>query len=963
MVHKVGWLDTKANTSVKNTDANDATSAPLIPRAVVRAQAKNIDLLTGVICGSNASLFLQHDDEEKESADLKFGPLAAGMLHATCVWPLQTPVYAALSLGLEERCPENDRGFFNRIMEYSVLRFARDIDDLLLLRDDTQPQSFDQPLTIIRCRLLLRWYCQLAKIGAVAANATDEGSICGLLETIVQAIVACNNSTSSVILASLVLSVLPYVTFVSADWIQSHILDPLESVMTTYLSDYAPGIGKKAILLQGEQLEDIDVDQEEEDDEEDDEEAAGQQVCDTLQDLWRTCKQMIRERDEQKDYRFALFTDAPWELLTVNNNQEQDIDGEQPAVIWKYKGEPHQLGITAACASLSFLVGGQTDHPKLSKNNDLVGVLFGRLPIFGAPPDLQQEDDDGDEEGMDEEGEAQPSNDRIEAYQKNFGLTDRFFLGEAIRDLLLCHESSVSMTGVERGSIKNAAEQVWSITQMVKPFSNVNGDERSSSKGIEYLVLETILSLIAQCSGTSVFDHMYLSRVILELTRMEPTIMSPAIAVAVSNLFQDYVPALTPAARYNLSRWLAFHLINTDYQWPASFWKHWEPFVLHGWSNSRGAFVKHVLEIMVENLSNPELLVSLCLPKESILIDYLLAERPEMRNSEPFESLQADITKRMKIQEDPSTLLSYLVGDELSESMISMIGDTEISEDKIWWRTGAVLRAILSCAPEEYERYKNDIQNARVVNDSTDMNENNVGHKEDTLSSILTLLDQYKTTIIGVKEKDAEGIVDGVDLSSGDVFILEQLNLMAFYSRTIMAACVQAFLQHRLVNIEGLLKWLLGDFGVGESNPEVILRWWEISSYAIQQEMTRVVSLISSTDTTKDGQGSGRTKAVLEFLDPLLSYIVGRVGSILSTNFRAKKGNRLTPLHVDLVEGFKYIVVDAQGRYFSLLQDYSIAQIHDAWAESAVAGSKLASLLDIGGNPATDLLRRSLEHL
>jgi hypothetical protein len=952
------------NATLQSTDtAKDATLAPLVPRAVVRAQAKNIDLLTGVICGSNAALFLQHDDEAKESAEQKFGPLAVGILHAICVWPLQTPVYAALSLGLEERCPENDRGVFNRIMEYSGLRFGRDIDDLLLLRDDNHQQKLDQPRTIVRCRLLLRWYCLLARIGAVAANPTDEGSICGLVETIVQAIVAANNATSSLLLASLVLSVLPYMTFVSAEWIQSHLLDPLEPVMTGYFSEYAPGIGRKAILLQGEQLEDIDVDQEEEEDDEDDEEAAGQQVCDTLQDLWRTCKQLIRERDEQKDYRFALFTDAPWEQLSVNNNSEQGIDGEQNVVIWKYTGGPHKLGVTSACASLSYLVGGQVDHPKLSKNIDLTGALYGRLPIFGAPPDLEQDNDEGDEEGMDEEGESQPSNDRLDAYQKHFGLTDRFFLGEAIRDLLICHESSVSMTGVERGNIKNSAEQVWSIAHMVKTPSSLNGDESSSSKGIEYLVLETILSLIAQCSSTSVYDHIYLSRVILELTRMEPTIMSPAIAVAVSNLFQDYLPALTPVARYNLSRWLAFHLINTDYQWPASFWKHWEPFVLHGWSNSRGAFVKNVLEIMVENLSNPELIVSQCLPEQSILSDYLLAEPPVMRNTALFDSLQADVTKRMKIKEDPSTLLSYLIGDELSESMNSLHGDIEVSEDKIWWRTGVILRAIFSCAQEEYERYKSDIESARAVKDSTDMNENNAGFKEDTLSSILTLIDQYKTTISGVKDKDADGLVDGVDLSSGDTYMLEQLNLMAFYSRTMMAACVQAFLQHKLVSVEGLLKWLLGDFGAGDATPKVILRWWEISSNAIQQEMTRIVSLVSSTDTIENGQSSERTKAVLEFLDPLLSYIVGRVGSILSTNFRASKGNRLTPLHVDLVEGFKYIVVEAQGQYISLLRDDSSSKIHDLWAESAVAGSKLASLLDIGGNPAADLLRRSLEHM
>ena len=34
------------------------------------------------------------------------------------------------------------------------------------------------------------------------------------------------------------------------------------------------------------------------------------------------------------------------------------------------------------------------------------------------------------------------------------------------------------------------------------------------------------------------------------------------------------LPTFIPSIRYSFSEWFAFHLTNTDYQWP--YWQHWD---------------------------------------------------------------------------------------------------------------------------------------------------------------------------------------------------------------------------------------------------------------------------------------------------------------------------------------------------------------------------------------------------
>jgi hypothetical protein len=58
-----------------------------------------------------------------------------------------------------------------------------------------------------------------------------------------------------------------------------------------------------------------------------------------------------------------------------------------------------------------------------------------------------------------------------------------------------------------------------------------------NANGIGFSILEAFLSPIIETLSVSSFHFIYLSRVLLELVRLDPATLAPAVAVAVSNLF------------------------------------------------------------------------------------------------------------------------------------------------------------------------------------------------------------------------------------------------------------------------------------------------------------------------------------------------------------------------------------------------------------------------------------------
>merc|ERR1712151_338012 len=94
------------------------------------------------------------------------------------------------------------------------------------------------------------------------------------------------------------------------------------------------------------------------------------------------------------------------------------------------------------------------------------------------------------------------NNQQLNIYVKSFNLVDRFFLSECIRDCLICHRYCISDTGVEKGTIRDISEQIWSISKLfllsVAERNNENDISEENSWGFEYGVTETLLSLIIQ---------------------------------------------------------------------------------------------------------------------------------------------------------------------------------------------------------------------------------------------------------------------------------------------------------------------------------------------------------------------------------------------------------------------------------------------------------------------------------
>lgn len=974
MVHAVGAVPGSANTTTR-----------------VQQQAENTQSLTSVLVGSNASMFFENDASATQLQQV-VGPLASSLVHAASLWPVQGPCYAALTLCISEHANQIDsmqqqQNFASRVVQYAVPYLARDLDSLLLVSSSSSSSSeADLPRTMVRVRLTLQYLMHLAQVNilqttttndnndeepvVVAANNSNPVSLAGLLQALVQAALqACDryqNVSVASVLIMMVFNAVPFLvanhTF-SVEWIQENLMEPLERIVQqVYQSDFQPGLGRTAILMKGEQMEDVLPNQgeeqdDEEDDDDDDDDQASSPVCDSLQDLLRSVQHLLQQGDDASaKNRFTVFSDAPWSHLQAPAAATSEATSAATATAdpLVFTQEPAKISIFPHCKSLTMLLGGDAPtDTELAKIN-LDGLVFGRLPIFGPPPDVNQDDDDDD---MDD---SSPSNERLDAYKKEFGLVDRYFLAQAVRDVVLIHESFITDAGVEQGSAKAVAELVWSLS------SALSGD--NDAKGIEYSILETLLSLVVQASPVSPFRLLYLCRIILEVTRLAPAVVSPAIALAVGNLFQDYMPALVPSARYSLSQWFAFHLINTDYQWPAAYWKHWEPFVMFGWRNSRGAFVKGALAIMAENLGNPELLITDCLPKDSALVDHILASRdPEDPDTHLLESLVNDIKTRIwENSEDPGLLLSYLSSDEVAESAAATLGDG--SRVRASLRTHILSQAALAPADVEYNFIQRSIEIAKTGNNNDAMEEDVL---DDSLAKVLDTLRQYKEAFVGALGKDA--IDRENDVESEVLYLLEKFGSATSYSRALQEGCVRGLLQEEIVRPLSVLRWCLGE--ATQKTPDTaIVRWWEIVTMTFQFVFAKLnagsdESMAMAQEGDDEPAHVKQCKELLKEIEPLLSYTVSRVCTLIPR--KDNGSSKLSPEQVDLVEGLKFLVLRIKVDCFAAIKGIGHGnskkrrEVETVFSESITVKKAMASLGIDSGNATAGLLHcwRILENM
>jgi hypothetical protein len=326
---------------------------------------------------------------------------------------------------------------------------------------------------------------------------------------------------------------------------------------------------------------------------------------------------------------------------------------------------------------------------------------------------------------------------------------------------------------------------------------------------------------------------------------------------------------------------------------------------------------------------------------------------------EALQSLELDVRSRIwNMNEDEGTLLEYLIGDEISETVAGAIGGPTVeipNHLKVWWRTLILVRALLAPARKEHDRLLESIEKERVRSDDEMDQGDDIDYtkQDDVLTLLKDNLGRYKSVIIGVVAKDLTGIEDSSEsLSFADILILQQIESSTVYSRSILEACIQTLVTHKIVRIDNILKWLLCDC-MNDGQSTVVLRWWELASLSIQFGMHEIITSVSSdgstdmiVDDTQDenlSENMKKVKRVLDFLDPLLLYTFRRVCTLLNTYTSAVdtgKRNKLTSGQVDLIEGYKYLLCGIHSGFVSTLHDSTTSRtdLKRALASSSISG-------------------------
>jgi len=595
-----------------------------------------------------------------------------------------------------------------------------------------------------------------------------------------------------------------------------------------------------------------------------------------------------------------------------------------------------------------------------------------------------------------------------------------------VRDVLTCHRPMVSDAGAERNTAKEVAEQVWAISHLFRPPSDVAivaetvGDDAEgstippndnklelASKGIEYGIIETLLSLIVQCTPTGcsmpssspINQHLYLSRVLLELTKLKPSLMPQAIVLATSDMFQDFLPSLTPSARDNLGKWLAFHLANTEYQWPKAYWDHWTPYAATAVGrNSRGEFIRVALHSMAASSSEGAVtVVEECLPPGSMLVPAVFLNHQEGATvaEEETTNMEKDMINRLwSTSEDPDTIRQYIISDELSESH----GDSGIMENvdnsmfhpSVWWRARLATRALFYPVKRESLRMARvtekawkarsnspadggDGDNEGAVTDGS-MDDSEVDETEDLFADVSDAISRFKPVLLAALARDADAydsiasgkIDDDQLLLAGEVAILRETgNILPNWDLVTRGALVECLMKNKIVSPMSVVRWALAENG-DDSAAKIQAHWWKYASLAFLHALRQACSSFEASKTDLGG-GIGmiiddsqnadedpaetavlRLDEALKSTVPILRYVTERVCQILAASSSEKK----IPLEgADVVEGMKRLLRAILFHFYSIILGGTIggsvltaSNIQKGFASMDADGEKLAAL-------------------
>ncbi|KAL7539454.1 hypothetical protein ACHAXR_009300, partial [Thalassiosira sp. AJA248-18] len=703
--------------------------------------------------------------------------------------------------------------------------------------------------------------------------------------------------------------------------------------------------------------------------------------ADTLQDLLRTVRKLIVTSHDNNGSnpssvtRFALLDDAPWSTLTTDGGGMDIAEGgsNTEKIPMTYDGEPLSLDLVGGdeqrCKSIPYLMSIENnyDNGVEIRCRSLDGIIYGRLAIFDAPPNPDDSDDDDDEE------EAKETNPNLDSYIKTYSLTDRYLLSDAVRDVLTCHRPMVSDAGAERNTAKEVAEQIWAVSHLFQPPTAsltdgganepvTNNTSEAASKGVEYGIIETLLSLIVQCtppgsntpSSSPLNSHLYLSRVVLELTKLKPSLIPQAIVLAISAMFHDFLPSLTPTARSNLGMWLAFHLVNTEYQWPKAYWDHWSPYAgAAGGATSRGEFIKVALWNMAAMSSEGAVaVVKDCLPMGSSLVQSVFLKHNNQGGEEEVSSTERDLINRLwNTSEDPDNIRTFIISDELSESYSAATNvennvDKSMFHESVWWRARLATRALfhpikreglrMARITEKAWKERSADANGDGNNEDGMMDDEEVDESEDLFADMSDAISRFKPVVLAALARDADAydsiasgqVDDDALLLAGEVSILKEVGtIIPTWDLTTSTALMECLMKDKIVSSMAVAKWALAEYNDDSAGGTMMIHthWWKFVSLAVRASVREAVSRLEGTTDLGGGIGmivdnDGQTdedpmeKAALRLDEalkatvPILKYVTERACQVLASTVSTSSDKKIPLVGADVAEGMKRLL-------------------------------------------------------
>ena len=171
------------------------------------------------------------------------------------------------------------------------------------------------------------------------------------------------------------------------------------------------------------------------------------------------------------------------------------------------------------------------------------------------------------------------------AFASLFTTLDRFRVQEAVKDVLLMYRPTFGEKEAVRGDVRAVAENVYAAVSPVllrtTTATTTTTDTALTPSICAHALTETLLTLLLSSYSPlpSSLPHPYLSRTLVELTKLRPSEFGRTVPAAIQIVIDD-LNLLAVPARYAAADFAGFYLyslMSEGTEWP--FWKRWEGYI------------------------------------------------------------------------------------------------------------------------------------------------------------------------------------------------------------------------------------------------------------------------------------------------------------------------------------------------------------------------------------------------